>query len=68
MFEPDDGLIADTTWNHAIELQKEVILLKARLFVAEQVVNTLQAQLLEATDNGLTTEEIPEEKSSPKKK
>lgn len=68
MFEPDDGLIADTTWTHAIELQKEIIHLKARLFVAEQVVNTLQLQLLEATDNGLTTEEIPEEKSSPKKK
>ena len=59
MFEADDGLIADTTWTHAVELQKEIIYLKAKLFVAEQVVARLTAQMEELSnpqaDEGETT-------------
>ena len=63
MFEPDDGLIADTTWTHAIELQKEIILLKAKLFVAGKVVETLQAQIEE-----LSNPPADEEETTPTKK
>jgi hypothetical protein len=57
MFEPDDGLIADTTWTHSIELQKEIIHLRAKLFVAEQVVTTLTAQVEELSNPPADEEE-----------
>tara|TARA_B100000902_G_scaffold26214_1_gene31530 strand:+ start:3677 stop:3871 length:195 start_codon:yes stop_codon:yes gene_type:complete len=63
MFEADDGLIADTTWTHAVELQKEIIYLKAKLFVAEQVVATLSAQIEE-----LSNPPADEEETTPTKK
>jgi hypothetical protein len=45
MFNYDDSVVADLLWKEYIELKQQNIDLQAKLFTAQQTVDTLQQML-----------------------